>query len=135
MKMALPWGVPRKQAAREVDMKKKSILLVIVLALSLAVSGCAFALSSEQRMFSEETVFGLTSAQVIETYGAFDRRCADLVNQPEGPDGDGLYRNYSCGYLVAKPNYSFFGNRFAKYFMIHFDENGIADRCEYVEVA
>ncbi len=105
-------------------MKKKLICLYCILWIWLLVfSGC------QARQYNENDFIGSTSGDIIAEYGDFDR-----IPQ-NAQDSDGLYRDCCCGYLVEKADYSFLGNRFDKYFMIYFDEAGLAYRCAYEEVA
>ncbi len=107
---------------RKATVRRIAILLVLVSLSLLVISGC------QSRPYSEKDVIGLSSKEIIAKFGDFDRTQGT-------PDSQGLYRSYNCGYLVANADYSFLGRRFPEYFMIHFDENGIADSCKYEEVA
>ena len=105
-------------------MKKLYFLLVSILVFSLCFSGCA---EEPKEKYSEDEIIGLTSAEVIEKYGEFDRIQGT-------PGDDGLYRDCSCGYLVKEAQKGYFGTTSPEYLMIHFDENGIADLCKYEQV-
>ena len=77
--------------------------------------------------YTEDDFLGLTSSEIIEKYGDFDRKRG-------APDEDGLYRDCACGYLITEKETDFFGTTPPEYFMIYFDENGVADWCNYEKV-
>ena len=93
--------------------KKTGVLVGVLLLVAVLVSACATA------MYDEEEVIGLTSAEVVTLYGAFDVWTAD-------PDVDGLYRSAGAGYLTKEKRVGFFGTAPEEFYLIHFDENGIA---------
>ncbi len=99
-------------------MKKLFALVAAVVLITACFSAC--------NKYDEDKILGLTSAEVIEKYGDFDRK--------QGIEEDGLYRNCACGYLVSKSKNFFDGVVVPKYFMISFDEFGIAVCCVYEEV-
>lgn len=77
--------------------------------------------------YKEDDIIGLTSVEIVEKYGDFDR--------PQGkPNEDGLYRNCACGYLISEAKKGYLGTTPPEYFMITFDENGIACYCKYEKV-
>ncbi len=82
-----------------------------------------FALSACSAQYSEEDFLGKTSAEIVAGFGAFD-----CVTMPASDDG--LYRNCLCGYTIEEPNVGFLGNSQEILFLISFDENGIATKCE-----
>ncbi|MBR6776885.1 MAG: hypothetical protein IKM27_03975 [Clostridia bacterium] len=99
----------------------KSLLLLLIFAVIFSLFGCS------GRRFKEDDIIGLTSAEIIEKYGEFDR--------PQGKPGeDGLYRNCACGYLISEAKTGYLGTTPPEYFMITFDENGIACYCRYEKV-
>lgn len=102
-------------------MKVKRIIAVTltVLLLLTVLSGCA--------KYSEDDIMGQTSAEIIEKYGDFDRKQGS-------PDYDGLYRDCACGYLVSEKKVGFLGTTPPEYFMIYFNDDGIADWCDYEQV-
>ena len=102
-------------------MSKKFVLFVLIAVMALGFSGCT------KMKYREDQIIGLTSLEIVEKYGDFDR--------PQGSPGiDGLYRDCSCGYLVAEKRVGFLGSTPPEYFMIDFDENGVAVRCYYEQV-
>ena len=95
------------------------VLLLLGVLLITALSGCS--------KYTEDDFLGLTSLEIIEKYGDFDRKRG-------APDEDGLYRDCACGYLISEKETNFFGTTPPEYFMIYFDENGVADWCNYEKV-
>lgn len=102
-------------------MKKTCILLAVLLVFLLCLSSCS------KKPYSEEDFIGLSSIEIVEKYGEFDIGPGWHHN----PGDDGLYRDCSCGYLVTPERVGFLGTEPAEYFMIYFNEDGIADFCEY----
>ena len=100
-------------------MKKVYILFAALLVIALCLSSCA--------KYSEDDIIGLTSSEIIEKYGDFDRKRGT-------PDEDGLYRDCACGYLISEEKVGFLGTTPPEYFMIYFDENGVAHWCNYEKV-
>ena len=103
-------------------MKSTKRIICVFLALTLVLlAGCS------KTRFKENDIIGLTSAEIVEKYGEFDR--------PQGKLGeDGLYRNCACGYLISEAKTGYLGTTPPEYFMITFDENGIACYCKYEKV-
>ena len=100
----------------------KRILAIVLLALLIlcVFSGC-------EKTYSEDEIVGLTSIEIVEKYGVFDRT--------QGfPDEDGFYRDCACGYLISEKQVGFFGTIPPEYFMIYFDEDGVAHWCRYEEI-
>lgn len=90
----------------------------------LCFSGCS--------KYNERKIIGKSSLEVEEKYGEFDKAMKDLNTYAERGQ-DGLYRNCDCGYMMPK-NRFFYELGYVEYFMIHFNENGIADKCYYDKV-
>ena len=103
-------------------MKSIKSIMVLVLIISLCLSACG------RHRFSEEDVMGLTSREIIEKFGDFDRKIHGI------PDADGLYRNCACGYLIREAKVGLLGTTPPEYFMMYFNEDGIVDYCRYEEV-
>ncbi len=101
-------------------MKTKNIILLLILFLIFICIICG------KKKYSESDFIGLSSQEIIDKYGEFDH-----TRSPAGMDG--LYRNCACGYVVVEAKKGFLGTTPPKYFMIYFDENGIAYRCVYEE--
>lgn len=102
-------------------MRKLYVLLALLLAVTIYLSCC------NQVKFKEDEIIGLTSSQIIDKYGAFDRKQGS-------PEPDGLYHNCACGYLIEEEKKGFLGTTPPKFFMIYFDNDGIAYWCRYEEV-
>ncbi|MBE6672598.1 MAG: hypothetical protein E7599_03640 [Ruminococcaceae bacterium] len=102
-------------------MKKKHVLFSVIVLLTICFSGCG------KEQYDEDEIIGLTSFEIVEKYGDFDRKQGS-------PGEDGLYRDCACGYLVSEKRVGFFGTTPSEYFMIYFNEDGVADwcRCEQV---
>lgn len=102
-------------------MKLKQVFAVTLIMLFVlpVLSGCA--------KYSEDDIIGFTSSEIVEKYGDFDRKRGT-------PDEDGLYRDCDCGYLISEKKVGFLGTTPPEYFMIYFDENGVADWCDYEQV-
>lgn len=95
-------------------MKKKITALFCVLLLSvLLLPSCASA------PYDKTELMGKTSAEVIALYGDFDVRTAE-------PGEDGLYRDSGAGYLTKTARVGCFGTDPEEYYLIRFDENGVA---------
>jgi hypothetical protein len=102
---------------------KKYVIAFVILAVVVLLCFCVW----NNSRFDESDVIGLTSAEIIEKYGDFDRT--------EGtPDADGLYRNCRCDYLIREKKVGFLGTTPPEYFMIYFNDVGIADWWEYREI-
>lgn len=104
-------------------MKKLYLVITLLLAAAVLLSGCA----KEKFKEDDERIIGLTSLQIVEKYGDFDRKL-------KKPDKNGLYVNCSCGYLISEKKVGFLGTTPPKYFMIVFDYKGVALHCGYEEV-
>lgn len=103
-------------------MKRKCILFVVIVAILLCFSSCG-----TKYKYDADEVVGLTSIQIVEKYGNFDRK--------QGyPNEDGLYCNCACGYLIKPKKVGYFGTTPPEYFMIFFDETGVAKHCRYEKV-
>lgn len=102
-------------------MKKQRALFALIFLIAICLSSCA------KEPYPEDEIIGLTSVEVTEKYGNFDR-----VQGTVGKDG--LYRSCACGYLISEKQTGFFGSAYPEYFMIFFDENGIADHCRREQV-
>lgn len=100
----------------------KRILAIILLTLLIlcVLSGC-------EKKYSEGEIIGLTSSEVVEKYGDFDRKQGT-------PDEEGLYRDCACGYLISEKRVGFFGTTPPEYFMIYFDGDGVAHWCRCEEI-
>ena len=96
-----------------------SIFILCVL-LSTVLSGCGY---------DEEWIIGKTSVEIQEQYGTFYR--VELL--PGGPyvqaDADVFYKNADCYYLIKEERVGYLGTYPEEYFVIRFDENGIAVDC------
>ena len=104
-------------------MKKLYLVITLLLAAAVLLSGC----TKEKFKEDDERIIGLTSLQIIEKYGDFDRK-------QKQPDKNGLYVNCACGYLISEEKVGFLGTTPPKYFMIYFDYKGVADLCRYEEI-
>ena len=101
-------------------MRKKYVLLAVIVMITLCFISCG-------KKYSEEEIIGLTSSEVIEKYGDFDRAQGS-------PGEDGLYRDCSCGYLISEEKVGYLGTTPPEYFMIDFDKDGVAFQCRYEQV-
>ena len=102
-------------------MKKKYVSFAVIFLLMICFPGCG------KEQYDEDEIIGLTSYEIVEKYGDFDRK-------QDVPGRDGLYRDCGCGYLISEERVGFFGTTPPKYFMIYFNEDGIAHYCRYEEV-
>lgn len=101
--------------------KPLKVLLCIVVVVAL-LGALTFAIYKSIKPYDPDDFVGLTANQIIECYGKFDiRRFWDSEA--------GCYR--ACGYTVKPQSVGFLGTDPPEYFMIHFDENGIAYKCAY----
>ncbi len=87
-----------------------------MLSILVVLAGC--------KSYDPKDYIGLTSKEIVEKYGEFDVERSD-------PSADGLFRKCGCGYTVVPERVGFFGTTPPKYFMIYFDNNGIAFKCVY----
>ncbi len=99
-------------------MKKKYVLFAVIVLIVICFSSC------KKNQYDEDEIVGLTSIEIVEKYGDFDRTQGS-------PDEDGVYRDCACGYLTSEKRVSFFGTTPPEYFMIYFDEDGFAHWCRY----
>ncbi len=95
-------------------MKKVVCLILLLICLLMVFSGCA--------KYDPDDFIGLTSAEVIEKYGAFD-----VTRDPASEDG--LYRDTFCGYILKEARKGNLGTTTPLYFVIYFDEFGTAYKC------
>ena len=91
---------------------KRIVCAVLLIALLASLAGCG-------RRYKEKDFIGLSSKEIEEKYGEFECVGSD-------PDEDGVYRNGCGGYVVQENP--------LRWFMIYFDENGIAYRGGYEQV-
>lgn len=101
--------------------KPLKVLLCIVVVVAL-LGALTFAIYKRIRPYDPEDFIGLTSAEIVEKYGEFDAQRAYSGK-------NNLYYKGACGYIVAEAQVGFLGTEPPKYFMIYFDENGIAYKC------
>ena len=97
-------------------MKKIIVTLLLIAFCAIFITGCS------NIKYNEQDFIGKTSLQVEAQYGKFDN-----IRAPA--DDSGLYKNCRCGYLVAKEKKGLFGSP-AQFYMISFDENGVAYKAE-----
>ncbi len=102
-------------------MKKMLALLMTFLLCGVLLSSCG------KPRYAEKDFLGKSSIEIIAKYGEFDRKQGQ-------PDAQGTYRDCACGYLVSEAKKGFGENTPPEYFMIYFDENGIANFCRYEQV-
>lgn len=98
-------------------LKYTKILFLLSLLLIFVLSGCG-------KKFNSDDYIGKTSAEIIEEHGAFDYVLGDT-------DTEGLYKSTKCGYIYKEKQVGFLGTSEEEYFFIHFDENGVAYKCDY----
>ena len=102
-------------------MKRKFILFVVITAILLCFSSCG-----TKYKYDADEVVGLTSIQVVEKYGDFDWKGY--------PNAEGLYCDGRCGYLITPASKGLFGSPYPEYFMIYFNENGVATFARYEKI-
>lgn len=100
-------------------MKNKLLTIALTFFLIFNIAGCSLF-----KPYDPEDFIGLTSAEIVESYGEFDVRKAYSGK-------NNLYYKGACGYIVAEAQVGFLGTEPPEYFMIYFDENGIAYKCAY----
>lgn len=100
-------------------MKNQLLTITLAFFLVFSITGC-----NPSKPYDSEDFIGLTSAEIVEKYGEFD-------NAHMPPSKDGLYHKCKCGYIVKEAAVGFLGTEPPEYFMIYFDENGIAYKCAY----
>lgn len=61
-------------------MKKKNVLFAVIVLITICFSGCG------KEQYAEDEIVGLTSIEIVEKYGDFDRTQGS-------PDKNGLYRD------------------------------------------
>jgi len=97
---------------------KRTLLTILVIILCLAAfSGCS------DSKYDSEWIIGKTSSEIIDKYGAFDCVTMDA-------NEDGLYKNCKCGYTITEEKQGFLSKSKEVLLFIHFDENGVATKCE-----
>ena len=99
-------------------LKKYLCILLIVVLIGLAI----FGVYKFIHRWDAENFIGLTAEQIIDRNGEF-YGCIFW-------DTTGHYRKGV--YLVKPQRVGYFGTDPEEYFVIYFDENGIAYECEYV---
>ena len=104
-------------------MKKRKILLALLclcFLLPLCLSGCGY---------DEEWIIGKTSVEIQEQYGTFYRVKLLPDSRYVQADADVFYKNADCYYLIEEERVGWLGTYPEEYFVIRFDENGIAVDC------
>ncbi|MBR4053894.1 MAG: hypothetical protein IKK06_03735 [Clostridia bacterium] len=96
-----------------------SIFILCVL-LSTVLSGCGY---------DEEWIIGKTSVEIQEQYGTFYRVELLPDSRYVQADADVFYKNADCYYLIEEERVGWLGTYPEEYFVIRFDENGIAVDC------
>lgn len=95
----------------------KLIPFLITQVILVVLTGCS-------ANYNEDEIIGQRSDVIVNTYGEFDSILGIDV-----PDGNGIYRNCSCGYTIKEPHVGFLGTSDEVLFYIEFDEDGIATEC------
>lgn len=106
---------------RTTKVRISPLLFAVIVLITICFSSCG------KKQYAEDEIVGLTSIEIVEKYGDFDR-------MQGSPGEDGLYRDCACGYLVSEKQVGFFGTTPPEYFMIYFDEDGFAHWCRYEQV-
>lgn len=96
---------------------KRFIAFTLVMVLIISFVSCT------KLKYAEEDIIGLNSQEVIDKYGEFD-----YVEGPR-PGEDGIYRNACGGYIVKEEHVGYLGTTPPDFFMIYFDSEGIAYKC------
>ena len=101
----------------------KSLKISLCVLLTLALAGALmFTIHKYVNRYNPDNFIGLTSEQIINRYGEFDRY--SFWDSTE---------NYRAGVYTVKPKrVGYFGTYNEEYFVIRFDKNGIVYECEYV---
>lgn len=103
-------------------MKKPLKILLCILIIAILIGTLAFIIYKYINRYDPDNFIGLTAEQIINRYGEFDR---SYVWNSTG--------HYRVGVYIVKPEYvGFFGTYNEEYFVIRFDENGVAYECEYI---
>ncbi len=109
--------------------KKEKILYVVCIVIALIMCFTYWIQNeseqNNQKKYNPDDIIGLTSKEVIEKYGDFEYTFSERSE-------DGYYSNTSCGYIVEEKKVGFLGTTPEKYFMISFDENGVAVICKVI---
>ena len=98
--------------------KRVFVLSLCVLLLLCALVGCA-----NKENYDTDWIIGKTSSEIIDNYGAFDCITMDASE-------DGLYKNCKCGYTITEEKQGFLSKSEEVLLFVHFDENGVATKCE-----
>ncbi len=102
-----------------INMMKRILCISLLIVLLTTLIGC----EQSYEIYDEKDFVGLTAQEIIDKYGNFD---VELTFPDEG------YKNGRCGYKVAEGERGYFGDTGAPmYFLISFDENCVAYKCEY----
>lgn len=104
-------------------MKNKNFFAIVLLTFLVFTLLCSCTASGK---YDEDKIIGLRSDEVIALYGEFDNTSMPICV-------DGIYRNASCGYIIKDKQVGFLETKPAIYFMIGFDDNGIAFECTQEE--
>lgn len=100
--------------------KPLKILLCVLIALAL-VGVLVYAIYSYIHRYDPDNFIGLTAEQIIKRHGEFDG-CHFWDSTETYRTGVYVIKQKRVGYLGTYPE---------EYFIIHFDENGIAYECEH----
>lgn len=100
-------------------MKFRTLLFIILILCAVLISFSA----CTHHSFNAEWIIGKTSAEIEARYGSFDR----LGNECQE---DGLLYSANAGYVIIESRTTWHGKTTETLFVVHFNEYGIADRCE-----
>lgn len=92
------------------------VFLLLALIMSYSLSACA------QHSYDESWIIGKTSSEIEQRYGEFDRF-------EWGYRDDGLLHSTDAGYIIKESQVSWHGKTTEELFVVHFNEEGIADSC------
>ena len=97
-----------------------AIVFLLCTVLCTVLSGCGY---------DEEWIIGKTSVEIQEQYGTFYRVELLPDSRYVQADADVFYKNADCYYLIEEERVGWLGTYPEEYFVIRFDENGIAIDC------
>ncbi len=93
------------------NIKKRTIIIIVTIIVVFAIGfvGIYWYNHPTHYLFEDRWIIGKDANKIEQRYGDFDKEIGD-----------------SKGYCVEPARVGFFGTSWPKYYMIYFDENGVA---------
>ena len=107
-------------------MKRTVRIVAFLVLVSMVFAGCA-KMPLWFIKYDEDWIIGKTKEQIEAKYGEFDSYNRREIEDLSGESADGYY--YEGRYTLRPERLGYLGTDSAVYFLIKFNENGIAYKC------